>query len=113
VSFTPRLDVARYVAHVLTTLPASKLEWRIFRIEGDRLTFNEIVSGYQGETGKKLEVDYTPVSALKENIAKNPGDFVNFLKLAWAQGKGIVGEEIDNNEWREWSPKKVMDFITL
>lgn len=36
-SFTLREDIGRFVAHVLATLPASKLEWRTFRIEGDRM----------------------------------------------------------------------------
>lgn len=36
-SFTARPDIARYVAYVLTTLPESKLEWKSFHIEGDRL----------------------------------------------------------------------------
>lgn len=37
VSFTSRPDIARYLTYVLTTLPASKLEWSVFRIEGERL----------------------------------------------------------------------------
>lgn len=36
ISFTAREDIARYMAHVLTTFPADALEWRTFRIEGDR-----------------------------------------------------------------------------
>ena len=39
-SFTAQSDIGRYVAYVLTNLPRSKLEWRIFRIEGDRKVRN-------------------------------------------------------------------------
>ena len=35
-SFTAQSDIGRYVAYVLTNLPLSKIEWRIFRIEGER-----------------------------------------------------------------------------
>jgi hypothetical protein len=35
-SFTAQSDIGRYVAYVLTNLPRSKIEWRVFRIEGDR-----------------------------------------------------------------------------
>jgi hypothetical protein len=35
-SFTTQLDIGRYVAYVLTHLPRSRLEWRMFRIEAER-----------------------------------------------------------------------------
>lgn len=35
-SFTAQSDIGRYVGYVLTNLPRSKIEWRIFRIEGER-----------------------------------------------------------------------------
>lgn len=34
-------DIAGFTAHVLTTLPSSRLANSIFRIQGDRLTLNE------------------------------------------------------------------------
>lgn len=37
VSFTTREDIASYLAYVLTSLPKKDLEWRAFKIEGDRL----------------------------------------------------------------------------
>lgn len=36
ISFTSTRDIARFVAHVLTALPASKLENSFFAIEGER-----------------------------------------------------------------------------
>ena len=35
VSFTSRVDVGRFVAHVLTKLPPSELQNKVFRIQGD------------------------------------------------------------------------------
>jgi len=110
-SFTTRPDIARYLAYVLTTLPPSKLEWRTFAIEGERLTFNEVISRYQAKTGKKLEVTYTSREVLQERLSKNPADFLSFLKLVFDKGEGISGTELDNGEWPEWKPKKVLDVI--
>ena len=36
ISFTTRTDIAHFVGHVLTVLPAERLANSIFRIEGDR-----------------------------------------------------------------------------
>ena len=36
ISFTGSVDVARYIVHILTTLPKEKLEWKVFRMEGER-----------------------------------------------------------------------------
>ena len=36
ISFTGRPDIARYVGFVFTTLPAEELEWKAFRLEGER-----------------------------------------------------------------------------
>ncbi len=36
ISWTSIPDIGRFVAHVLTALPKNDLEWRTFRIEGDR-----------------------------------------------------------------------------
>ncbi|KAJ6570212.1 hypothetical protein DFH09DRAFT_917274 [Mycena vulgaris] len=42
VSFTAIADIAGFVAHVLTTLPVSQLENRVFRLEGERGSLNEL-----------------------------------------------------------------------
>ncbi|KAJ7742597.1 hypothetical protein B0H16DRAFT_1693769 [Mycena metata] len=42
VSFTSLSDIAGFVVHALTTLPPAALENRIFRLEGDRATSNEL-----------------------------------------------------------------------
>lgn len=127
-SFTGRIDIARFIGHALTTLPPSKLEWKSFHIEGDRLvslhfitnysreltseqSFNEIISAYEKKTGKKQVVTYTSTDQLKENIAKNPEDVVSTLQLTFELGYGVVGKDIDNDVWPIWNPKKVLEII--
>lgn len=36
ISFTHQRDAARFLAHVFTALPKEKIEWRTFRIEGEK-----------------------------------------------------------------------------
>ncbi|KAJ7150868.1 hypothetical protein C8R43DRAFT_864925, partial [Mycena crocata] len=64
VSFTAIPDIAGFVAHVLTTLPPTELEDRIFRLQGDRASLNgvaaqfnaaiEYVTVIEGEMGEVL-----------------------------------------------------------
>ncbi|RDB23189.1 hypothetical protein Hypma_009613 [Hypsizygus marmoreus] len=44
ISWTSMEDVAGFVAHVLTTLPESQLEYSTFRLQGDRATLIDIAS---------------------------------------------------------------------
>ena len=36
VSWTSTIEIAQFIVHVLINLPREKLEWKIFRIEGER-----------------------------------------------------------------------------
>ncbi|KAJ7275601.1 hypothetical protein C8J57DRAFT_1311173 [Mycena rebaudengoi] len=42
VSFTSIGDIAGFVAYILTSLPLSELENKIFRLQGDRVSLNEL-----------------------------------------------------------------------
>jgi hypothetical protein len=132
-SFTTRSDMARYLAHVLTTLPMSELRWRTFRIEGDRTvrrfplsfcsfsdalplcyqTFNQIVEDYKARSGKKLDISHHPRSTLENALNEDPTDFLSLLLLMWDRGAGMVGERnnLANDVWPEWRPKKVLDVL--
>lgn len=45
-TFTGRTDIARFIGHVLTALPPSKLEWKSFHMEGDRLVSLHFTAAY-------------------------------------------------------------------
>ncbi|EJD07548.1 NAD-binding protein [Fomitiporia mediterranea MF3/22] len=113
ISWTTLRDVARFVAHVLTALPKNKIEGRHFRIEGDRANYNQIVDAWKARTGKDITVTYRPRSELESAVAKNPQDFVSFLFLQWDKGNGVAGkpEELDNKEFPDWKPQKVVDVL--
>ncbi|ETW84794.1 hypothetical protein HETIRDRAFT_473515 [Heterobasidion irregulare TC 32-1] len=113
ISFTDRRDVGRYVAYVLTTLRPSNLVDRQFRIEGQRASLNAIIDEYQTFTGKTVKVTYLATEDLKEALKKNPNDVISAIRLAWATGKGVVGEESElaNSEYLEWKPKSVLESV--
>ncbi|KAI0258375.1 NAD-binding protein [Gloeopeniophorella convolvens] len=109
ISFTSRTDIARYLAFVLTCLPAEQLHNRAFSIAGDTKSFNEVFQQYEAKTGKKLDVTYTPVSELDAKIAANPHDFASFLHKVFATAGPFQAP--DNNLYPEWNPSSVIDNI--
>ncbi|KAI0055616.1 NAD-P-binding protein [Artomyces pyxidatus] len=114
VSYTARRDVARYLAYVLTTLPAKEIEWRTFRIEGDRKTFNQIFADYEERTGRKLNPKYRSKEELEQTLKENPKHFSSMLQYSWISHGGTVGEpdQLDNKLYADWNPIKVVDILT-
>ncbi|KAI9457633.1 NAD-P-binding protein [Lactarius psammicola] len=112
-SFTAQSDIGRYVAYVLTNLPRSKIEWRVFRIEAERKSFNQIFKQHEDKTGKKLNVTYRPESELEAALAKNPADVQSFLQLDWGRGGGLVGplDQLSVSEYPDWNPKSIADIL--
>jgi len=106
ISFTGRPDIARYIGFVFTSLPAEKLEWKVFRLEGERTTFNEIMKSYQEKTGKTLDINHIPPSELEKR-----SDFAAAITLRWEKGEGVVGDTLDNDLYPGWNPKKVLEYI--
>ncbi|TFK48166.1 NAD-binding protein [Heliocybe sulcata] len=113
VSFTHRRDIGRFVAYVVTQLPREQVEWKTFRIEGDRKSWNEIVEAYRTKTGKSLQITRQPRSELQAAVQKNPDDLVSVLSLEWDEGHGVVGnvEELSNKRFPKFNPTKVIDAI--
>jgi len=104
ISWTSIPDIGRFVVHVLTALPKNDLEWRTFRIEGDRHSFISLIASYEQRTGKKVQVTKRSRAELEAAIKENPHDFVSFLLLNWDLGGGVSGkpEEISNGVWLGW-----------
>ncbi|KAG8215308.1 NAD-P-binding protein [Butyriboletus roseoflavus] len=113
VSFTTCNDTGRYVAHVLTMLPRSRLNGRNFRIEGQRACLNGIIGEYESRTGKAIRVTYLPTKNLEKAVAVNENDMLSGIRLLLATGKGVVGVEVevDNHEFPDWNPRRVIDVL--
>lgn len=70
---------------------------------------------YEVKTGEKINITYNPVSELEEALKANPRDFFTMIRLMFAKGHGtIVGtpDQLANNEFQGWNPKKVVDVLT-
>jgi len=112
IRFTSRPDIARYLSHVLTHLPADQLKNRSFNISGDTKSFNEIFKEYEAKTGKKVEVTYIPVSELDAQVASNPGDILAFLRRIWATEDGSLNKT-DDYLYPDWNPSPVIDNLPV
>lgn len=136
-SFTSRSDIARYLAHVLTStclptdlslfvsfdltlfdllalaLPPSKLDYRTFLVEGSRASLLELIALIENKTGQ-FNVVHTSIDDALER-AKIPDHFSDFVKAQWALGNGCpktesVVEET-NALFPAWNPTPVQSFI--
>ncbi|KZT55911.1 NAD(P)-binding protein [Calocera cornea HHB12733] len=111
VTFTSRKDIARYVVHVLTSLPPSKLENHVFKVEGQRISVKGVAEEYEKRTGKKIEITSVPLEVVKDQAAKNPGDFKSWFAL-YLELHGTVGKKEEVNvDWPELNPESVVDAI--
>jgi len=113
VSFTSRMDIARFVVHVLTSLSPSKLENAIFRIEAERAMHVDILHQYELSTGKRLDITREPVDSLRTTFAKDPTNFRAAMFLGFEAGNGVVGkpEELSNGVFPDWHPQTVLEVL--
>ncbi|KAI0067604.1 NAD-P-binding protein [Artomyces pyxidatus] len=108
-TFTSRPDLARFVVYTLTKLPVSTLEYKVFSIEGDRKSFNEIFEAYEAKTGKKVDVTYKSINELEAAVAANPADFLSMLHIRWVL-EGTI-KTSDSYLYPDWNPKPVIDYL--
>ena len=103
IGFTARPDIASFLAYTLTTLPASTFADKIFRIEGDRKSFNEVVALYEKtHNGKHVVVTRTPVEDAKKAFEKDP-QFLTYLGIKLEEGAspyatGKLDNEVSSGE---------------
>jgi len=116
VSWTSRLDIARYTVYVLTHVSRDQLKNRPFPMEGERRTINQILEEYQARTGKKLQITYESTEFLEKQVKEHPDDQLNgliglfFLELERGDGQTGTPEEV-NKYWPEFNPTRVVDVI--
>ncbi|KAF1326159.1 Eugenol synthase 1, partial [Globisporangium splendens] len=114
-SVTARADIARFVAHVLTTAEPSNLAWTTIPIEGDRKSHHEIAAIAEKKLGKKFEIEYVDVEEIRKNIEANP---IALFTTKIADGKAVTGSEEEvkttiNKFYPDWNPSTIDELITL
>ncbi|BGP24101.1 hypothetical protein JCM10295v2_003003 [Rhodotorula toruloides] len=109
ISWTTRLDVARFLAHYLSTLTSfpSASESAVLRIEGDRKTYSEVVDIYC-----RLQPDQNAEKIANDVQGDFIKSFIEFLLLSWEKGATFDdSHKLDNGRWPEWNPKSVEDVL--
>ncbi|KAJ4477360.1 hypothetical protein J3R30DRAFT_3291508 [Lentinula aciculospora] len=114
VSFTLEEDIGGFVAHVLTSLPLSSLSNKIFRLEGDRGSLQDIAEWYHKEVAY-VEAIPGPRS---ENLSMLSKVFESGAgSTGWSfqhgrEGKGCSAAGSANKLWQTHRWKKIRDVIT-
>ncbi|KAJ7830733.1 hypothetical protein B0H14DRAFT_3087920 [Mycena olivaceomarginata] len=101
VSFTSVPDIAGFVAYVLTTLPPSELENSIFRLEGDRLSLNDLATQLKATVE---HVDYIdgatgPFRTYLLGILDSGAGSTGWDEATKTEGSGINGAGSSNALW--------------
>ncbi|KAJ6534598.1 hypothetical protein DFH09DRAFT_1405149 [Mycena vulgaris] len=115
ISFTSAADIAGFVAHVLTTLPASELENRVFRLEGDRGSLTDVAAQFKASvehvdhiTGEAGELK-TLLLALMDTGAASTG----WDEAIKSEGSGSKAAGSANALWPGHQWKTVKDVHNL
>jgi len=99
-------DIAGFLAYVLTHLAESDLHDKVFRLEGDRVTLDDVIGYYHD--GSKYPVEHVDVIA--DDAAKT------FLQSVIKNGKGVVveeGEVSSNALWTGHAWKGIKEGLSL
>ncbi|KAJ7806864.1 hypothetical protein B0H14DRAFT_3091354 [Mycena olivaceomarginata] len=113
VSFTAVPDIAGFVAYVLTSLPPSELQDRIFRLEGERTSLNDL--GLQLGTAVE-HVDRIEGDELKTGLLKlldsGPGS-TGWDEAHKREGSGNDAAGSANELWPGHSWKSIKEVLQL
>ncbi|KZO98445.1 NAD-binding protein [Calocera viscosa TUFC12733] len=110
-SLTSRRDIARYVVHVTTSLPPTKLHNHVFKMEGDRTTLNRALAAYEAQTGKSLDITYVPLEELKERTKGSPAEFRYIFAKRLDSDTTYGLEEEMNVDWPDFKPQKIVEAM--
>jgi hypothetical protein len=125
-SFTSIVDVAAFLAHVLTRarcpLLLNKRSWCGAEVE-PALYHNRFlrIEGFRSMVGDMLELALKRDPTLKvvvrseewaeQELQKAPSNFGLYLKLSWSRGAGVVGGPLDNDLFPGHRWKRVEEFL--
>ena len=122
ISWTTRLDVARFTAHHLASLASLPAvgDPSILRIEGTRASFLDVVDTFRAlHPSRKVEVEHLPLEEGERAAKDVAGGFVPsllaYLRVVWEKGQGKVDQDgraqLSNGLWPEWNPKTVEEVL--
>jgi uncharacterized protein YbjT (DUF2867 family) len=121
ITMTTRDDVARFVAHILTSSPPSTLKGQVIRLSGDAQSMLSIKALYEethpGVTISAIHITPEEKKKKLESLTSLPPKFKEMIPFliwlleGWDRGMGEIGEPLSNGMWEEWNPKSVRDIV--
>lgn len=114
-STTSMVDVARFVAHTLTTAEPSDLAWAKIPIEGDRVTHHEIAAIVARKFGKPITIEYVDLEETRKRYTTDP---FAFFAVLIADGRTVSGPKEDvqaaiSKFFPDWNPKKLEEVLEI
>jgi len=110
ISWTSPRSIATFLHHVITTFPASRLENRAFKIEGDRKTFREIIRLWEAKHQRQAQVTVRTEPEIQAYKDQQTSLLLKLVPDAWRDGSFLNGG-YDNKEWPEWKPLTWVDLM--
>ncbi|KAJ7306923.1 hypothetical protein DFH08DRAFT_901385 [Mycena albidolilacea] len=113
VSFTAVPDIAGFVAYVLTSLPPSELQDRIFRLEGERTSLNDLglQLGTAVEHVDRIEGDESKTGLLK--LLDSGAGSTGWDEAHKREGSGSHAAGSANGLWPGHSWKSIKEVLQL
>lgn len=114
-STTSQVDIARFVAHALTTAEPADLLWAKIPIEGDRVTHQEIAAIVERKFGKPIEIEYVDLEETRKSYNTDP---FAFFAVLIADGRTVSGPKEDvkaaiSKFFPDWNPKKLEEVLEI
>ncbi|KAJ7027857.1 hypothetical protein C8F04DRAFT_1189067 [Mycena alexandri] len=115
VSVISVLDLAGFVAHILTILPPSELKNRIFRIEGERISLNaraavqHLGGACRQDPGRDGEIKTMILGPTDTGAASTGWDAVNKRERTGSNAAGSANELWAGHQWK--TMKEVHNLI--
>jgi len=111
ISFTTKSDISRFVGYALTHQSATKLANTMFRVEGDKKTWREVVAIFEAVYGGPFTVTTRSIAEAEDKIARlGRAAFLEYLLLLAAKGWLEVGAN-DNALVPEFEPVNIRGVL--
>ncbi|KAF8590766.1 NAD-P-binding protein [Ramaria rubella] len=102
-SWTSPRSFVPFVHHVLTSLPPSQLENKVFEIEGDRKSFRDLANLWEKKHGRSAQITQLSSEEVQTFIKNQTTPLFRFIPRVWESGDMLISGE-GNKFWPEWKP---------
>ncbi|KAJ3999764.1 hypothetical protein F5050DRAFT_860076 [Lentinula boryana] len=114
VSYTLEEDIGGFVAYVLTSLSISSLSNKIFRLEGDRASLQDIANWYGKEVAyvEAIPGAHSEILAMLSRVFESGAGSTGWSFKLGREGEGADAAGSANRLWEGHQWKRIRDVIT-